>query len=142
MIRKLFISTTIAIMLSAAAFGQCKHFAKKWCLPHLAPYTINGQLNYATLMPGQFAKMKMTFMPNRNYRILVCVPEKLGGVRVKITDKNNTVVYDNKKPALVNTFDFITEHPQEFTINFSIPKMKGVDILPSGCAIIMVGFKN
>jgi hypothetical protein len=51
----------LAILLAGSGMGiqqihaQCKSFTKRKCLPHLAPYMNNGQLNTATMSPGQTA---------------------------------------------------------------------------------------
>ena len=125
------------------ANAQCSSFAKKKCLPSLAPYTHNGQLNNTTLAPGETAEVSMTFYTGQKYRLLVCSESNLAGVFFKLKDSEHKEIYSSKDKG-ENQFDFDVKSTQQLFIEVVVPeagKAAG-DIDPSGCVSVLVGFKN
>lgn len=130
-------------VLPVAVYSQCKGFAKKNCLPKVAPFTHNGQLNSTTLIAGQKVQLEMTFYSGQNYRILVCAQEVLGKVDFKLLDADKNVVFNSKDNGSPDHWDFNLKSTQQLFIEVDVPEMDAPNgITPSGCVALLVGFKN
>ena len=136
------------ILTSAIFFGniqesnaQCKKFTKKECLPSLAPYSYNGQLNSAVLAEGDVAELLLTFHKNQKYRIVVCNEDMIGEVRFKIFDTKKNLVFDQAKNTDKLFWDFISKSTQQLIVQITVPETipKG-EIVKTGCVTILVGF--
>ncbi len=124
--------------------AQCKRFTEKHCLPSLAPYTNNGQINNATLFEGDSASLIMTFYSLLDYRLMVCAHEVLGtGVHFKVRDNDNNVLFNSQEAGKMY-WDFRVNATQDFTVSVIAPKdpQNVTDIPSSGCVSIIVGFKE
>jgi hypothetical protein len=144
LIRSIFSTALLsALVFSPAAYSQCKGFAKKTCLPKVAPYTHNGQLNSANLLSGQKVQLEMTFYSGQNYRLLVCAQEALGKVDFKLLDSDKNVIFSSKDNGSPDHWDFNLKSTQQLFIEVDVPKIDAPNgITPSGCVALLVGFKN
>jgi hypothetical protein len=140
-IMKFVAALTLLIVMSNMSWGQsCRAFAKKDCRPQMAPYIHNGQLNTATLFPGDKADILLTFYSGQKYRILVCSQEQLQGLAFRILDTDRNEVY-NSKNKKSNTFDFKVASTQQLIVEVTVPEAKAANGIESqGCVSIMVGF--
>lgn len=143
---KLFISAfilgLIALINVTSASAQCNSFAKKKCVPTLAPYTHNGQLNSTSLAPGETAELAMTFYSGQNYRLIVCAQPILEGVYFKLKDHEHKEIYSSKDKE--SLFDFNVKSTQQLFIEVVVPEAKkgAGDITAAGCVSVLVGFKQ
>lgn len=128
---------------STNGIAQCKSFITKQCMPKMAPFTHNGQLNSTTLMEGETAELLMTFYSGQNYRILVCAQKILGHAQFKLLDSQRNVVFDSKENSSADFWDFSVKSTQQFIIQVSIPKPDDAPgaFVQSGCVAVLVGFK-
>jgi hypothetical protein len=135
----------IAILTSIGARAQCKSFTKKKCMPALAPYTTNGQINTATFSAGDHAEIPLSFFENTSYRVIVCNQEILGKITFKVLDGNKNVLFDNAGVDFVNSWDFKSMSNQSLTLYIEVPE-GGSDnhsqMMHSGCVSVIVGFKK
>jgi hypothetical protein len=124
--------------------AQCKSFAKKTCLPKLAPYMNNGQLNTTVMSPGQSADMLMTFNSGQSYRIIVMGEGVLGSMEFQVTDGTGNVIYKNKSGDTVNdTWDFTVEQTTQLTVTVKVPDQVDKTMMNTeGCVSVLVGFKK
>ncbi|GIV27978.1 MAG: hypothetical protein KatS3mg027_1792 [Bacteroidia bacterium] len=90
------VATLFYLFVVNTTFAQCKSFAKSKCLPDLAPYIHNGQMNGATMMAGEKAELQMSFYAGQDYRLMVCAQPILGDVAFRLLDKNKKVVFNSK----------------------------------------------
>ena len=138
-----FVIIALTIVLPFSVYAQCKNIAKKQCMPKLAPYTHNGQLNSSTLLAGQTAELELTFNSGLEYRVLVCSSEVLGKASFKLIDVEKNVVFNSSDFNNSEFWDFNVESTQQFTLEVNIPKTESPnDIVPSGCVSVLVGFKQ
>ena len=122
--------------------AQCKAFAKKECLPMLAPYTHDGNYHAAVLVEGEEAELYKTFYSDMEYRVSVVGEGKLPAVEFKIIDENKNVIYSNRDNNFAKTFDFRLESSKQLKLVVKVPPFtKAGDIPASGCVAIMFGFK-
>ena len=125
------------------ADAQCKSFTKKNCLPKLAPYVYNGQLNSAVLTQGDVAELVLTFYPDQDYRIFVCHDESLGDVGFELYDANKHLLFSNKDNDNQPYWDFTTNVTMQIVVRVIIPEKPDNQVsVKSGCVSILVGFKN
>ncbi|MCB0483881.1 MAG: hypothetical protein KDC37_04900 [Flavobacteriales bacterium] len=123
------------------SYGQCGRFAEKKCLPILSPYVNNGQLNTTTLFAGDSTSMVLTFYSLLEYRLLVCTHEVLEGAHFKVREIDGELLYDSRQNK--NYWDFRVNATQELRIDVIVPDSDNSNgIPPSGCASIVVGFKD
>lgn len=124
------------------ANAQCKAFAKKDCLPELAPYTHDGNYHAAVLVEGEEAELYKTFYSDMDYRVAVVGEGKLPEVEFKILDENKNVLYSNKDQNYAKTWDFKLESSKQLKLVIKVnPFNKPGDVPASGCVSIMFGFK-
>lgn len=142
-ITKIFtILALILIAATTAANAQCKMFAKKDCLPSLAPFTHDGNYHAAVLVEGEEAELYKTFYSDMEYRVAVMGEGKLPAVEFRILDENKNVLYSNKDHNYAKTWDFKLESSKQLKLVVKVSSFnKPGDIPASGCVAIMFGFK-
>jgi len=133
----------IAFAGLSTAVAQCNGFTKKKCIPMLAPYIHNGQLNSTTLMPGENAELLMSFYSGQEYRLLIAGQEILGTIQFKVMDSDHKVLFDNKEHNGAKFWDFNVKSTQQLIVEVIVPEQK-VDnsLAQSGCVAVLVGFKK
>jgi hypothetical protein len=138
-----FLFIVLAMGLSNNAIAQCNGFTKKKCIPMLAPYIHNGQLNSTTLMPGENAELLMSFYSGQEYRLLIAGQEILGNIQFKVMDSDHKVLFDNKEHNNVKFWDFNVKSTQQLIVDVIVPEQK-IDnsLVQSGCVAVLVGFKK
>jgi hypothetical protein len=138
-----FVVTTLMLLLTVNSVNaQCKNFAKNKCLPNIAPYIHNGQMNGAIMMAGEKAELQMTFYSGQDYRLMVCAQPILGDVAFRLLDKNKKVVFNNKDHKNVSYWDFNVTSTQQMFLEIEVPESTSKHgMIPSGCVIVLVGFK-
>ncbi len=133
---------SLLLFFSASAGAQCKAFAKKECLPELAPYTHDGNYHAAILIEGEEAELYKTFYSDMDYRVVVMGESKLPAVEFKILDENKNVIYSNKDNNYAKSWDFKLESSKQLKMVIKVSTFnKPGDIPASGCVAIMFGFK-
>ncbi|MGD0581358.1 MAG: hypothetical protein ABR974_00280 [Bacteroidales bacterium] len=137
--------SALALIFFAVSFtvnAQCKAFAKKDCLPELAPYTHDGNYHAAILVEGEEAELYKTFYSDMEYRVAVVGEGKLPEVEFRILDENKNVLYSNKDHNYAKTWDFKLENSKQLKLVVKVnPFNKPGDTPASGCVSIMFGFK-
>lgn len=132
----------VSAAISSPALAQCNSFAKKKCIPELAPYIHNGQLNSAMLMAGETAELQLTFYSGQEYRIMVCGQENLGDINFKLKDASNNVIFNSADQKSKKKFwDFNLKSTQQFNVEVSAPESNSPNESNSGCISVIVGFK-
>ena len=137
--------SVLALLLFAVSVSvnaQCKAFAKKDCLPELAPYTHDGNYHAAVLVEGEEAELYKTFYSDMEYRVAIVGEGKLPEVEFKVMDENKNILYSNKEHNYAKTWDFKLESSKQLKLVVKVnPFNKPGDIPASGCVSIMFGFK-
>jgi hypothetical protein len=140
---KAFVAIGFIAFSSTVTIAQCNTFVKKKCLPKIAPFTQNGQMNTSTLSAGQKTTLNLTFYSGQDYRILVCAQEDLGDVTFRIMDLQHKVIFDSQKNDSPDFWDFKVKNTQEFIVEVQVPQSESTSTIPpSGCVSVMVGFKK
>lgn len=131
------------IFTSMSSLAQCRGFAKKNCLPVVEEdaFKFNGQINTATLFPGDNADVMLTFYSGKEYRLLVCTQEILGDVVFQLKDTSGNLFFDSKGKDK-NYFDFNVQSTRQLVLTITVPESKSlVGLQAEGCISVMVGHK-
>ena len=132
-----------AVFAGYSVYAQCKNFTMKKCMPSLAPFIHNGQLNSTTLSPGESAEMQMTFYSGQEYRLLICGQEILGSIAFKVTDLDKKTLFDSKDHNNASSWDFKMNSTQNIVIEVDVPPSKSAnDLAQSACVSMLVGYKK
>ena len=132
---------TLTFLLPFVVFSQCITMAREQCVPKLAPYTQNGQLNSSPIHAGESVELEVTFNSGMDYRIFVCAQANLGKVSFRPFDVEKNLVFDSKSAGSPEFWDFNVASTQQFTIEVNIPKSNAPDKpVPYGCITVIVGF--
>lgn len=141
-VRFISIISILFLFFSASVQAQCKAFAKKECLPELAPYTHDGNYHAAILVEGEEAELYKTFYSDMDYRVVVMGEGKLPAVEFKVMDENKNILYSNKDNNYARSWDFKLEASKQLKMVIKVSTFnKPEDTPASGCVAIMFGFK-
>lgn len=123
--------------------AQCRSFARNNCIPELAPYKFNETFSAAQLAPGEEAEVNLTFYSGQDYRVMVCADKVLDAVNWKLVDASNKIVFESFADDPKRTFDLRVENTQQMKVMVWVPdKSKASGMVPVGCVVILVGFKE
>jgi hypothetical protein len=123
--------------------AQCAVFAKKKCLPLLAPFLHNGQNNTVQLSPGETAILQMTFYIDTDYRLAVAGQDNIGKLSYKVMKRDSTIIFDSEKYGNPKFWDFTVNSTQQMLIEVSAQDSNAkLDLEQVGCVSVMVGYKK
>ena len=116
--------------------------AKK-SIKELAPFRFNGSLNKVLLAEGESAELSLVLRGGKKYRILLNGGGKAAGkLSFKIYDRFQSLVFDNGKHDMAQSWDFNIGATQEYHVVVSYPSgNEGYnDTSMRGCVALAVGF--
>lgn len=128
------------VNITPAGYAQCGSFMKGKCMPKLKPYISTEQVHNTTLLTNDRTKTSMTFYYGDEYRILICVDEKLGKFEINLRDNSNKVVFTTQSTGSA-VWDFNVESTQDLTLEVITPPGNANEKEKSGCVSMIVGFK-
>lgn len=138
----LFVSLAFFMLISSSAFGQCKGFAQKKCMPELGDFRPNGSLYANYMEDGQETELNVVLIGGQKYRLLHCHRQGLGKVWIQLFDNKDKLVFDNSEHNFVTTWDFTVKSTQEFTVRTFISGVGDVnDPAARSCAVLLLGNK-
>jgi len=128
----------LSIGASVQLNAQCET-ANNRCVEHLEQEFISDGQNYrALLVEDEVAEFTTTFYGGVKYRIAACSGDQDGILNFRVYDQNRTILYDNTDYETSPYWNFISETNIDCIIEASL----NVDKAESGCAVILLGFKN
>ena len=109
------------------------------CSKHMSTQFISdGQTYRALLLNDQYAEFHTTFYGGTTYRIAACSGMTDGNLIFTIRDNEDHVLFTNKDHKNAPYWDFkITS-----TLDCKIEAALNPDTQASGCAVILIGFKQ
>lgn len=137
------IKTFVALLLggflfAGSASAQCDSIAKL-CAEHVsADYISDGQAYRALLNGDQVAEFQATFYGGSTYRIAACSGFTDGNLIFDIFDENHNRLFTSTDHKNTPYWDF------EFasTVNCTIEARLNTYNVKSGCATLIIGFKQ
>ncbi|MFT4659824.1 MAG: hypothetical protein ACI8XB_000074 [Patiriisocius sp.] len=127
------------IAFSAFQFkAQCDEVNTR-CLSHLGENFISDGQNYrALLVEDEVAEFTTTFYAGIEYRLAACSGKTDGILEFRVYDQNRKLLFDNTVYNDSPYWNFKTESNMDCIIEASLNE----DQAESGCAVILLGFKN
>jgi hypothetical protein len=136
----------LVLMLSPLfVHAQCsKTWVRKKCIPKIAPFIHNGQMNSTMLREGETADLALTVYSGQDYRILICHDEVLENVNFRLIDNNKKVIFDSRDHNNTDVWDFKVRTTMQLKVEVVVDKNEDTTtgIVSSGCVSILVGFKQ
>ncbi len=123
--------------------AQCTTFAKEHGLKVLdtEKYVHDGRFNAIKLKQGDDIYIYKAFYAGENYRIVFVADEKLGNIKVEMTDfRRQNVIFNNENGN--SFFDFHPTKSQRCIIHIQIPAAKANQTEEKGCVAILFGLKK
>lgn len=137
----------IILVLSFAVAGFCSQLHAQCdtianiCAKHIiASYVSDGQQYRALLLNSEeTAEFHTTFFGETIYRIAACSGTSDGNLIFNIYDQNRNLIFTNASQRNAPHWDFKVKSTVETIIEAKLDGMKNAG---SGCAVILIGFKQ
>lgn len=131
-------SVVLGLTAATNSFAQCDTIANV-CVKHLSTNFISdGQQHRALLLTSQTAEFHTTFYGGSTYRVAACSGLTDGNLIFIIKDTQNNILFTNKDFKYSPYWDFkITS-----TVDCIIEANLNAENVASGCAVILIGFKQ
>ena len=137
MTKKLFLFV-LALVGFVGANAQCEAIADD-CSEHLEKsYISDGQIYRALLYNDQVAEFETTLFGGNTYRIAACSGEQDGNLIFRIYDQEKNLLFTNADFSNAPYWDFVVESTMYCTIEAQLDLNKQ----ESGCAVLLIGFKQ
>lgn len=138
--RSFFISLSLISLLSLGnAFGQCDSIASA-CVKHITTeYISDGQQYRALLLDDEVAEFHTTFYGGTTYRIAACSAFQDGDLNFKVLDGSKNEIFFNAGHSNSPYWNFKVNSTTEGIIE---AQLNPDSDRPSGCAVLLIGFKQ
>ena len=134
---KSYITLFIFILISSFSFGQCDEIALTTEASFTSEYISDGQTYRSLLVDDQMAEFNSIFFGGTTYRIAAS-SGKLKGIIFNVLDQNRNVLFTSADFQNAEYWDFKVEN----TINCIIEAHLDQSVQNSGCAVVLIGFKE
>jgi hypothetical protein len=129
----------IGFSFSKASFSQCDTIAKI-CNKHVKlPFVSDGQSYRSLLLNDQAAEFQTTFYGGATYRLAGCSGLTDGNLVFTLYDKDRNVLFTNASQKNAPYWDFKVSSTLDCIIEAKLNPASGNS---SGCAVILIGFKQ
>ena len=137
--QKYFFGILFFCLLATSSKAQIFDTIASICNKHLTKqYISDGQTYRTLLLNDQYAEFRTTFYGGTVYRIAACSGLTDGNLIFTIKDQEGNVLFTNKDFKNAPYWDFkITS-----TIDCTIEAMLNPETQASGCAVLLIGFKQ
>jgi hypothetical protein len=136
-------ATVFSFAILGDAAAQCsKTWVRKKCVPKIAPFIHNGQMNTNTMKEGGKMETTLTFYSGQDYRILVCAEETLENVSFVVSDVNGKIIFDSKEHNNTDVWDFKVKTTTDLKVEVNAGKNESGNGTATGCVSVLVGFKS
>lgn len=136
-IEKIFLMS-VFMLGTLAVSAQCEESTNR-CLEHLkGEYISDGQNYRAMLVDEEVAEFRTTFYAGIEYRLTACSGAKDGMLLFKVYDQNRNLLFNSADYDNTPYWNFTSEHNLDCIIEATL----NTDMAESGCAVLLLGFKN
>jgi hypothetical protein len=128
----------IGCIVYTNSFAQCDSIASL-CDQHINSSFISDGQDYRSLLLGdEIAEFNMILFGESTYRFAACSGLSDGNLLFSVYDKNRNLLFTNKDFANAPFWDFKITN----TLDCIIEAQLDPDKTASGCAVLLVGFKQ
>lgn len=137
--KKLFLLIAITfVATTTSVFAQCDTIASI-CEKHLTKkYVSDGQQYRSLLLNKEVAEFNATLFGGTTYRIAACTGTKDGLLEFSIFDKQRNLLFSNIEHKNAPYWDFKVNSTLDCTIEAQLIDANA----PSGCAVLLISFKE
>ncbi len=129
----------VGFSCSKVSLSQCDTIAKI-CNKHVKlPFVSDGQSYRSLLLNDQAAEFQTTFYGGATYRIAGCSGLSDGNLVFTLFDKDRNVLFTNTAEKNAPYWDFKVNSTLDCIIEAKLNPASGNS---SGCAVILIGFKQ
>ncbi len=121
-----------------SSYAQCDTEAKLCDRYFDKTFISDGQEYRALLHSDQEAEFKATLFGGNEYRMVSCSGEVAGELIFTLNDKEGNELFNSGDYGNAPYWDFNVENTTEVTINAKLDQNKK----SSGCAVVLIGFKQ
>lgn len=125
------------VAMAFATQAQCEIIVEG-CEEHLTEYISDGQFYRALLYNDQVAEFETTLFGGNTYRIAACSGEDDGNLIFRLYDQERNLLFSNAEFSNAPYWDFVVENSMNCTIEAQLDLNKQ----DSGCAVLLIGFKQ
>ncbi|MBC7412506.1 MAG: hypothetical protein H7331_08645 [Bacteroidia bacterium] len=139
------ITAAIVLLFTAFAFNVSTSFAQcdtiaNSCLKNLGRQFVSDGQNYRSLLlDEETAEFHATFYGGSTYRLAACSGTGDGNLIIKVYDKDRNLLFSNGDHKNASYWDFKFKGTMDCTIEANLDKNKAIS---SGCAVLLIGFKQ
>ena len=130
----------LAMMLLTGlrAAAQCDTIATL-CSAHITQaYIPDGQFYRALLYEDELAEFSLTLFGGTTYRVAGCSGLSDGNLVFSVYDQERNLLFSNKEQGMEPYWDLAVANTLDVTIEAQLDPSKA----GSGCAVMLIGFKN
>lgn len=132
------LSLTATIALSSADLqAQCDTIATICSQNFTRDYLSDGQEYRALLIEDQTAEFHLTLYGGSIYRFGACSGLTNGNLFFRVFDNERNEIFSNENHKVAPYWDFKVESTLDVIVEANLNQIKA----PSGCAVLLVGFK-
>ena len=132
------LTLVIGLTVYSSSFAQCDTIASL-CEKHItAQFISDGQDYRSLLLDDEIAEFNMTLYGGSTYRFAACSGLADGNLIFSVYDKERNLLFTNKEYSNAPYWDFKITN----TIDCIIEANLDPNNLASGCAVLLVGFKQ
>lgn len=132
------ILASLFLLISGALSAQCEITADV-CQAHITDeYLSDGQHYRALLLSDQVAEFNATLYGGTTYRLAACSGIQDGNLKFRVFDKERNLIFKNDEFQNAPHWDFKLESTIDVIIEAELDPIAG----PSGCAVMLMGFKR
>lgn len=127
------------LMNSTESKSQCKHFSKKKCTQMVDGLLLSNRYVINNLFEGETVDFLIPFYGGQEYKLALCSQEMIKETTFfSVYSDEGDLLYDSKNGE--DTWRFELESFQVFKVEIRVEsKQLESDIIPSGCASLLVG---
>jgi hypothetical protein len=129
----------ICFSFHKASVAQCDTIAKICNKNIKIPFVSDGQSYRSLLLNDQSAEFQTTFYGGATYRVAGCTFGSETGLNFTLYDKDRNVLFTNKDQKDAPYWDFKVSSTLDCIIEANLNPASGRS---SGCAVILIGFKQ
>lgn len=132
------LTLVIGLTVYSSSYAQCDTIASL-CEKHItAQFISDGQDYRSLLLDDEIAEFNMTLYGGSTYRFAACSGLADGNLIFSVYDKERNLLFTNKEYSNAPYWDFKITN----TIDCIIEANLDPNNLASGCAVLLVGFKQ
>tara|TARA_B100002051_G_C16324884_1_gene433999 strand:- start:176 stop:601 length:426 start_codon:yes stop_codon:yes gene_type:complete len=132
------LTLVLGLTIYSSSFAQCDTIASL-CEKHItAQFISDGQDYRSLLLDDEIAEFNMTLYGGSTYRFAACSGLADGNLIFSVYDKERNLLFTNKEYSNAPYWDFKITN----TIDCIIEANLDPNNLASGCAVLLVGFKQ